>query len=104
MQNKCHRLITNQTGNFCTAQHFCRVFINPLALVTWLTKVLTYTNNGILGNMGTHRSTGNLCSRSNVGKKVPTKVISVKREHREAKTTLVTNDSIHVTSVTTVTL
>jgi hypothetical protein len=82
MRNECHRLIRNQIGNVCAAQHFCRVFINPLALVTWVTKVAAYTSNGILGSMGALRSTGNLCSRSNLGKKGIHKSNLVKWEQR----------------------
>jgi len=88
----------NQTRNFRTAQHYCRVFINPLALVTWVTKVLIQAMVSLVTWVPIEAQVTSAAER------VPTKVISVKREHREAKTTLETKDNIHVTSVTTVTL
>jgi len=89
----------NQTGNLCTAQHFCRVFTNPLALVTWVTKVLTQTMVSLVIWVPIEAQVTS-AAEVTYAKGVPTKVISVKREHREAKTTLVTKSSIHVTMVT----
>jgi hypothetical protein len=103
MQNECHRLIMNQTRNFRTAQHYCRVFINPLALVTWETKILIQAMVFLVTKVPIEAQVTS-AAEVTYAKRIPTKVISVKREHREAKTTLETKDNIHVTSVTTVTL